>query len=141
METTTITTAPESPSKGLNIALWIVQILLAALFIMAGIMKVTTPIDELGAKMDWVKKMPGLVRFIGVAELLGAIGIILPSLIRILPKLTVYAAIGLALIMILATGYHIARGEAQHTPMTLLFTILALFVAWGRSKKVVIKAK
>lgn len=71
MNTTSLSS--QKTSKGLNIALWVVQILLAAMFIMVGFMKVVTPIEKLGAQMSWVKDMPGLIRFIGIAELLGGL--------------------------------------------------------------------
>src|SRR6266851_1621018 len=79
----------------MNIALWIVQILLALAFAMAGIMKVTQPIDRLETRMGWVKDVgPRGVRLIGSLEILGAIGLILPAVTGILPWLTPVAAVG-----------------------------------------------
>src|SRR6476661_306403 len=104
-------TIAHKPSKALNISLWVPQILLAGMFIMAGAMKTFTPIEELGANAPWVKEMPNLVRFIGVSELLGGLGLILPSLLRIKPILTPIAAIGLLVILILAAGYHVMHNE------------------------------
>ena len=77
-------------------------------------------------------------RAIGVSELLGAIGLILPAALRIKPILTPLAASGIAVIMILATAYHIYAGEP---PVTIAFFLLAAFVAWGRFKKVPIEPK
>ncbi|MFY0654661.1 MAG: DoxX family protein [Cyclobacteriaceae bacterium] len=128
-------------SKGLNIALWVAQGLLAAAFLMAGFMKITTPIDELAANgMSFVNVFSeGMVRFIGVSEVLGGIGLILPALLRIKPVLTPIAAIGLAVVMVLAAIYHISVGEPPVPNIILL--ALASFVGWGRIKKAPIQPK
>lgn len=133
--------AQQQKSKALHIALWVVQVLLAAAFGMVGFMKLSLPTAELAAKgMGFVNHTSeGMVRFIGVAELLGAIGLILPSALRILPFLTSLAAVGLAIIMVLATNEHISHGE-PFLPTVVLFA-LAAFVAWGRYKMVPIQAK
>jgi putative oxidoreductase len=123
-------------SKGLNVALWVIQVLLFAGFAMAGFAKATAPIAELSQKMAWVPRFsPGTVRFIGVAELCGALGMILPSLTRIMPRLTPLAGIGLAVVMGLAAGHHLTHGEAKFAPVPLALGALAAFVAWGRWKK------
>ncbi|MGH8650481.1 MAG: DoxX family protein, partial [Burkholderiales bacterium] len=88
--------------------LWIVQALLALLFLFAGGMKLVLPIEEMTKEMP----MPGLfLRFIGVAEVLGALGLILPGLLRIRPGLTPLAAAGLLIIMIGATVITLAGGD------------------------------
>ncbi len=81
------------------------------------------------------------MRFIGAAELAGAIGLILPAATRILPKLTALAATGLVLVMILASGYHFLHGEAARTPVNFLLGGLAAFVAWGRFGRAPILAR
>lgn len=82
-----------SPSRALHIGLWVAQGLLAAAFLMAGGMKATAPLEQLQAQMPWVSgAMGGLVRFIGIVEILGAVGVVLPAATRILPKLTPLAA-------------------------------------------------
>jgi hypothetical protein len=125
-----------APMKGLNIALWVVQLLLFVSFGMAGVMKATAPIAELSKNMPWVPRFsPGMVRFIGVAELCGALGMILPSLSRVKPKLTALAGLGLVAIMVLAAGHHLMNGEAKVVPVPLVLGGMAGFVAWGRSKK------
>ena len=118
---------------GLPIALWSVQVLLAALFLMTGGMKLFLSPEQLAAKGGRLPIPMALVRFIGVSELLGAIGLILPSLLRIQPRLTVYAAWGLVIVMILATSFHISRGEFGEAPVTFLLGLLAAFVAVGRN--------
>ena len=117
----------------MNVGLWIVQALLAAAYLFAGAMKSTQPIDNLGKSMPWVKSVPsGLVRFIGVVEVLGAIGLILPLLTGILPWLTIAAAVGLVLVQICAAYFHLSRGEVSVLPINLILLILAAFVVYGR---------
>ncbi|MNX98117.1 hypothetical protein D3C86_1305120 [compost metagenome] len=123
------------PSKGWTIGLWVVQVLLAVMFGMAGFMKATAPIEALAANMPWVSELPALVRFIGLAELAGALGLLLPAATRILPFLTPFAGAGLALIMVLAAGFHAMRGEYGVIGMNVLLGALALLVAWGRFAK------
>jgi putative oxidoreductase len=131
---TSPTVFPRTKSKGLNIALWIAQSLLAALFLMTGLMKLLKP--------EMAKELPaGLVYFIGTSEVLGALGVLLPSILRIKPMLTPLAALGLAIILVLAFFLHISRGEISHALPVLIFLALAVFVAWGRYKKAPIQAK
>jgi len=122
------------PKRALHISLWIAQAVLALAFGMAGIMKATMPIAELAAKLPWTPDVPlALVRLIGTAELLGAVGLILPAATRIRPGLTALAAAGLVMVMALALSFHAMRGElAQAAPINLVLGGLAAFVAWGR---------
>jgi putative oxidoreductase len=131
---TSPTVFPRQRSKGLNIALWIVQILLAAMFLMVGIMKLTNP--------AMAKDLPaGLVYFIGAAETLGGIGLILPAALRIKPWLTPLAAAGIAVIMVLAAAFHISKGEISHIGFIVLLLAMAVFVAWGRYRKAPVQPK
>jgi len=125
--------AARPPSRALHIALWVVQVLLAAAFGMAGFMKATQPMDQLAKGIPWsaVVGMP-LTRFIGVSDLAGALGLILPAATRIVPRLTPIAAGALTLVMILALGYHVMHGEYQMLPIPGTLGCLAAFVAWGR---------
>jgi hypothetical protein len=110
-------------------ALWIVQGLLAALFLFAGGIKLVMPIEELSKQMP----LPGpFVRFIAAAEVLGAIGLILPGLLRIRPGLTPLAAAGLVIIMIGATVLTLAGGNVAMALIPLVAGLLAAFVAYGR---------
>src|SRR5437763_6403912 len=96
----------------MNVALWIVAILLAAAFGMAGITKMTKPKEELAPKMGWVNDYSATnVKLIGAVELLGAIGLILPWATGIAKILTPLAAVGLGLVMVLAAIYHARKGE------------------------------
>ena len=110
-------------------ALWIVQGLLTLLFLFAGGMKLIQPIEVLTEQMP----LPGLfVRFIGVAEVLGAIGLILPGLLRIREGLTPLAAVGLVIIMIGATVLTLVGGEVALALIPLVVGLLWAFVAYGR---------
>lgn len=126
----------------MNIATWIIQVLLGVLFLLAGSMKAFTPIAELGAaeNMGWVNAVPAwMVKLAAFSEILGGLGLILPSALRIQPKLTVYAAYGLVLVMVFAAILHISRGE-PFIPNIVLGG-LAGFVAWSRTSKVPIAPK
>ncbi|HEV8641203.1 MAG TPA: DoxX family protein [Methylomirabilota bacterium] len=110
-------------------ALWIVQGLLALLFLFAGGMKLVLPLEKLAGPVP----LPGLfLRFIGVAEVLGAVGLILPGLLRIRPGLTPLAAAGLVIIMIGATVIGLAGGDVVMALIPLGVGLLAAFVAYGR---------
>ncbi len=117
----------------MNIALWIVQALLAIAFGMTGAMKITQPKDKLAAQMGWVEDFaPATVKAIGVLEVLGAIGLILPRLTGILPWLTPLAALGLALTMLGAMATHFRRNEYPMLVPNLVLLVLAAVVAYGR---------
>lgn len=138
--TTTATTT--RPGRALNITLWVLQVLLAAAFVMSGFSKVAMPMTQLATQLPWVTDFPALlVRFIGVAEIAGAIGLILPSLFRVRPSLTPLAALGLVAVMLLASAFHLSRGETMMLPVNLLLAALAGFVAWGRSRKAPIQPR
>lgn len=115
--------------------LWFVQALLALAFLAAGFMKLTTPIDQLAQSMVWVSAVPvWLVKFIGLAEMAGALGMILPALTRVQPQLTPLAGVGLGLVMLFAIIFHISRGEIGFIVPNIVLLALAAFVAYGRWK-------
>ena len=117
----------------MNIALWIVQGLLAAMFFMAGTLK-TFQVAKTREQMSWAKnRSDEFIRFVGISELLGALGLILPLVTGILPWLTVFAAIGLALIQLLAIfTEHLPKKEFNVIPFNLVLLALAAFVVIGR---------
>lgn len=116
----------------MTIALWIVQILLALAFGMAGIMKSSQPIEKLKKNMNWVGHVaPGVVRLVGALEFLGALGLILPVATNILPWLTPVAAAGLVITMIGAIVVHLRLKEAKAVMAPLILLLLALFIAVG----------
>ena len=140
--TTHSITNQKSSSKALHITLWIAQVLLAGMFIMSGFMKISQPIEQLSQMLPWASQIPsGLVRFIGISEVLGGLGLILPALLRIKPQLTPLAALGLATVMLFAAIFHASRGEFSSIGMNVILSLVALFIAWGRSKKAPIQPK
>ncbi len=117
----------------MNIALWIVQILLALAFLAAGIMKIVTPVEKAAVRMKWVLSMPAeVVKLIGVLEVLGAIGLILPAVTGVWPWLTPLAALGLVLTMAGAALTHVRLAEVSQVPPTIVLPLLAAFGAYGR---------
>jgi len=112
-----------------NTILWITQALLAALFLFAGSMKLVMSLEALQGPVA----LPGLfMRFIGVAEVAGALGLILPGLLRIRPVLTTYAALGLVIIMTGATVVTVMGGMVAPAAIPAVVGILAGFIAYGR---------
>lgn len=131
-----------APSRALHLSLWGVQVLLALLFFAAGAFKATQPIDELAKNMAWVTYSPAaMVRFVGIVEVLGAIGLIVPAATRLKPALTPLAALGLATVMLFAVAMHGTQGEGEAVPVNLVLGALAGFVAWGRWVKAPIAAR
>ena len=121
----------------MNITLWIIQALLAALFLFAGGTKLVLPIEEMTKQIP----MPGwFLRFIGVAEVFGALGLVLPWLLQIRPGLTPLAAAGLVIIMIGATVITIITGDTAMAMFPLVVGILCVFVAYGRSGRAPLRA-
>jgi uncharacterized membrane protein len=115
------------------ITVWIVSGLLALAYLVAGGTKLLTHRDKLLERMGWVGDFPASgVKLIGALEILGAIGLVLPVLTGIAPILTPIAAIGLALIQILAIPVHARRHEAKSVPGNIVLLALAIFVAIAR---------
>jgi hypothetical protein len=116
-----------------NVVLWIVQGLLAVAYLLAGGLKAIQPLGQLSKQMEWVAATPpAAVRLIGIAEVLGAIGLILPMVTGVLPWLTVVAAGGLVLVQLAASALHVSRGEAPRLPVNFALLLLAAFVVVGR---------
>jgi uncharacterized membrane protein YphA (DoxX/SURF4 family) len=117
----------------MNVVLWIVQGLLAAVFLAAGAMKVSQPKQKLAASMGWPADFSeNTVKGIGAAELLAAIGLILPAATGIATWLTPLAAVGLAVLMVGAAATHYRRKEPQMIAVNAVLFVLAVLVAWGR---------
>jgi len=116
----------------MNITLWILQIVLAVFFAYNGVNHFVLPPD-LPARMAWMYDLPsGLHIFAGSAEILAALGLVLPGLTRIQTRLTPLAALGLVFVMIGAAFWHLTRGEPMNTVFNLVLAGLAGFVAYGR---------
>jgi hypothetical protein len=113
----------------MNRALWVVQILLAAVFLFAGVMKLVLPLEKMAGPVEF----PGwFLRFIGVAETLGGIGLFLPAVLRIKPGLTPLAAAGLVIIMIGAVAITLPSMGVGPALLPLIVGLLAAFIAYGR---------
>jgi uncharacterized membrane protein len=117
----------------MHIALWIIQGLLALAYLFAGFMKALRPRADVVKAMPWAAAVPSaLVRFIGTAELLGAVGLIVPAVTGILTWLTPLAAAGLVVVQVLAIGFHVSRHEVGGLPMNAVLLLLAALVLFGR---------
>ncbi len=117
----------------MNIVLWVLQGVLGAAFIAAGLMKATQPKEKLPAAMTWTQRYgAGTIKFIGVMELLGGLGLILPWATGIAPVLTPIAAVGLLVVMLLAAVDHVRAKEYSVLPVNLVLGGIALVIAIGR---------
>ena len=120
-----------STSKRINIAIWTVQVVLAALFLFAGGFKLVAPIADMTKQIP----LPGaFLRFLGVVEVLGALGLILPSLLRIRPYLTPLAAGGLVIVMSGATAISMSGGKLAPATMPFVVGLLAGLVLYVRTR-------
>jgi putative oxidoreductase len=117
----------------MNLILWTLQGLMALLFLLSGSMKALRPLEEVSKRMAWANDVPAwFVRFIGIAEILGALGLILPAFTGILPWLTVAAAVGLVIVMLSAGVLHASRREFSSLGITVLLLALVLVIVVGR---------
>lgn len=118
----------------MKIAIWVAQVILGLFFIYVGIMHFIVP-EGLPDMMSWMYELSTPLHVIsGTAEILGGLGVLLPAIARIQTRLIPLAAAGLALVMILAVGYHITRGEMQNVASNVVWILVAAFVAYGRWK-------
>jgi hypothetical protein len=128
----------------MNIGLWIVQGFLALLFVFQGIIKFAPPAnlpDTLKWVYDLYTSSPALSAFIGVAELAAVAGLILPGITKIQPRLTVWAAVGLMVVMVFASVFHLQRGETSIIGMNVFAFVLAGLVAYGRWRVVPLSSR
>lgn len=120
----------------MNTFLWVLQWLLAAVFMMAGAMKLLQPYQKMAEdpRMSWVKDVsPGLVRTAGATELLGAMALVIPGLVGVAKLLTPLAGLGLAAQMLIAAVWvHRPRKENQMIAMNVMLLLLALVIGGGR---------
>ena len=118
----------------MNSALWIVAIVLAVVFAGSGLMKLLVAKDKLAkAGQGWAEDFSqSSIRLIGLAEILGAIGLVLPAAVHIAPILVPLAAVGLVLVMAGAAVVHARRKEAPQVAVNAVLLVLAVVVAWGR---------
>ncbi len=117
----------------MNTTLWIIQGILATVFALSGSIILLAPKAKLETKLSWVKKYSdGMRYFICTSKIAGAIGLILPMYLNILPILTPIAAVGIATIMALAMLYHFRHKEYKDVPATIIFFVLSVIVAYNR---------
>ena len=123
--------AMDRPGRKLIVLLWVLQVLLALLFMFAGVMKFVMPVEEMTKQIA----LPGwFLHFIGAAEILGAIGLILPGILRIRTGLTALAAAALVIIMIGATAVNLKIGQRGAALITVVVGLLLAFVAYNRRR-------
>jgi uncharacterized membrane protein YphA (DoxX/SURF4 family) len=123
----------------MNIVLWILQVLLAVAFLAHGWLFLSPP-PEIAEQMN--ASLPRWFQlFLGVAEVLAAVGLTLPALTRVLPSLVVWAAGGIMIVMVSATVFHVARNEISSAATTLLLLVMATFVAYMRYRVMPIRAR
>jgi hypothetical protein len=115
----------------MKIAYWIVAGLLAAFYLYAGGKKVSQSKEQLAPMMGWVDTVPmWQVRAVGAVEILGAVGLVLPPLTGIAPALALAAALGFAVLQVLAAALHLSRGEVKETGLNAVLILLAGVAAW-----------
>lgn len=120
-------------SKTLNVILWIAQVLLAAIMFMGAVMKFMPVNPDM---MPWAGEVsPMIVKLLGVIDLLGGLGLILPGLLRLSQRWTVLAATGVFLLMVCAIIFHVSRGESEVIGFNIVAAAVAAFIAWGRNKR------
>lgn len=130
------------PSKAMHVTLWIVQVIVSASLAYGGIMKLATPPEKLSAMWPWAGQVSrAFLMFTGIVDLAGALGLILPAMLRIRPVLTPVAATGVFLLMICASVFHISRGEAPVIGFNIFLAAAAVFIAWGRFKRAPVIAR
>ena len=130
---TTLAEVTKPAGLPLKISLWLAQSIVFAVFCAAGFSKLTMPIPQLSAMMAWTGQLPEtFVRSIGIIDLAGGLGIMLPFVTRIQPRLGVLAALGCTILQILASAFHASRGEFAVLPLNLVLLLCSAFVFWGR---------
>ena len=127
--------APSGAGRGIVIGLWTAQVLIFVPFVIIGAMKVFMPVEQLASMWGWPGEYPvWFLRGIGVIDVAGGVGVLLPALTRIKPGLTVAAAWGCLALQICAIAFHFSRGEGDRTLLNWILVGLLVFVLWGRTK-------
>ncbi|WP_208007605.1 MBL fold metallo-hydrolase [Labedella endophytica] len=127
--------------RRLHYALWAAQWLLGAALVVAGVMKLSLAADQAVTMFPWSADVPLLYTITSVLDVLGGLGVILPSLTRIAPRTTVVAAVGVVLLMLSAVAFYLIRGEASEIVANLALAAAAAVIAWGRGRVAPITAQ
>lgn len=132
----------KTAKKIIHILLWIAQGILACMFLYAGYVKNFQSVEQMSEMMTWAPEVPlFFIRLLGIFELLGAIGLIFPSLLRIKPKLTIWAATACTFLMLFAIIFHLSRGEVSEIGLNIGLGLIGIFIIWGRLTKVPIQSR
>lgn len=116
--------------------------MVSLLFIIPGLMKLSQPIAILSTSLPWTAHVPvATVRLIGILDLCGGIGILIPTLLRIQPQVTVWAALGNMTLMVSAIAFHLSRGESKFIGFHIMLISILAFIAWGRTYKAAVYAR
>src|ERR1700730_9953003 len=134
--TTTTAASGSAASTPLKIGLWTAQVVVFVLFTLFGGMKLLTPVDKLAEMWIWPGQVPTwFLHLTGILDVARGLGVLLPAITRIRPRLTVLAALGCTLLQIAAIIFHLSRGEAAVVPLNAVLLALSVFVLWGRGKR------
>ncbi|MRW93494.1 DoxX family protein [Duganella sp. FT80W] len=126
----------QSSSKPLRVALWVAQTLIFIAFILFGCMKLFLPVQQLASMWVWPGEVPEwFLRLMGAIDVAGGVGILLPALTRIQPRLGVLAALGCVVLQLAAIMFHSSRGEFAALPLNFILLALVSFILWGRGSK------
>jgi len=136
MTMTSTTSSGAARGALLTIGLWAAQIVIFALFTLFGSMKLFMPVDKLAEMWIWPGQVPSwFLHLTGILDVAGGIGVLLPAMTRIQPRLRVYAALGCTLLQIAAIIFHLSRGEAAAVPLNIVLLALSVFILLGRDKQ------
>lgn len=142
MSDTSISIASQPAGKGLKAGLWIAQVLVFAAFTLFGAMKLFMPAETLAGMWGWPGQVPpAFLRVMGVVDVAGGLGVLLPALTRIQPRLGVLAALGCVLLQMAAMIFHAWRGEYPALPLNLILLALSVFILWGRGNRAPIQPR
>lgn len=136
--------SPSSPpaGKGLKAGLWVAQVLVFAAFSLFCAMKLFMPVETLAGMWVWPGQVPpAFLRAMGLVDLAGGLGVLLPALTRVKPGLGVLAALGCVLLQLAAMVFHASRGEFSGLPLNVILLALSAFILWGRGKRAPIEPR
>lgn len=142
MSATSIALSSRPAGNGLKAGLWIAQALVFAAFTLFGSMKLFMPVETLASMWVWPGQVPAaFLRTMGVIDVAGGLGVLLPALTRIRPGLSVLAALGCVLLQLAAMIFHAWRGEFPALPLNAILLVLSAFILWYRALRAPIQPR
>ena len=142
MSYTSTSLASEPAGNGLQAGLWIAQVLVFAAFTLFGAMKIFMPVEAMASMWVWPGQVPpAFLRIMGVIDVAGGLGVLLPALTRVQPRLGVLASLGCVLLQVAAMVFHTWRGEYSALPLNLILLALSAFILWGRGSRAPIEPR